>query len=105
MDPAMAANGEYGAGTVILALAFTVLMVVAWWKIFTKAGEPGWASIIPIYNVFVLLRVAGKPAWWILLLLIPLGNIVHRAEAIYLTTTTEVLLDTGQLGLSCYDHA
>ena len=76
MDPAYAANGEYGAGTVIFALAFTILLLVAWWKIFTKAGEPGWASIVPIYNVFVWLRIAGKPGWWIILLFIPLVNIV-----------------------------
>jgi len=76
MDPAIAANGEYGVGTVIFALVFTVLMVVSWWKIFTKAGEPGWASIVPIYNIFVWLRIAGKPGWWILLLFIPLVNIV-----------------------------
>ncbi len=76
MDPAIAANGEYGAGTVMLALVFTVLMVVACWKIFTKAGEPGWASIVPIYNIFVWLRIAGKPGWWILLLFVPLVNFV-----------------------------
>ena len=76
MDPAITANGEYGTGTVILTLVFTVLMVVACWKIFTKAGEPGWASIVPIYNIFVWLRIAGKPGWWILLLFVPLVNIV-----------------------------
>ena len=76
MDPAIAANGELGAGTVIFALGFTVLMVVACWKIFTKAGEPGWASIVPIYNIFVWLRIAGKPGWWILLLFVPLVNFV-----------------------------
>ena len=46
------------------------------WKIFTKAGKPGWASIIPIYNVFVMLDIAGKPAWWFLLFLIPFVNFI-----------------------------
>jgi uncharacterized membrane protein YhaH (DUF805 family) len=46
------------------------------WKVYVKAGEPGWAAIIPIYNIIVLLRIAGKPWWWILLLLIPLVNII-----------------------------
>ena len=70
-----AANGA-GASSWIVALVLTILFVVAWWKIFTKAGEPGWAAIIPIYNVIVLLKIAGKPVWWIILMLIPLVNFV-----------------------------
>lgn len=70
-----AANGA-GASSWIVALVFTVLMIVAWWKIFTKAGEPGWAAIIPIYNVIVLLKIAGKPVWWIILMLIPVVNLI-----------------------------
>jgi len=46
------------------------------WKIFTKAGQPGWAAIIPIYNIVVLLQVVKKPVWWILLMLIPLVNFI-----------------------------
>ena len=46
------------------------------WRVFTKAGQPGWASIIPIYNGIVLLQIAGKPVWWILLYFIPFVNIV-----------------------------
>ncbi|MBU6323995.1 MAG: signal peptidase I [Bacteroidetes bacterium] len=57
-------------------LAFTLLMLAASWKIFTKAGKPGWASIVPVYNAVVLLEIVGKPAWWILLWLIPGVNIV-----------------------------
>jgi hypothetical protein len=60
----------------IVALAFLVVTIVAWWRLFSKAGEPGWASLIPIYNVVVLLRIVGKPAWWILLLLIPFVNFI-----------------------------
>jgi hypothetical protein len=59
-------------GSVIL----TVLMIVTMWIIYTKAGKPGWACIIPIYNVIVLLEIVGKPWWWLLLMLIPLVNIV-----------------------------
>jgi hypothetical protein len=47
-----------------------------WWKVFSKAGQPGWASLIPIYNAYVLCKVAGRPGWWILLMLIPIVNIV-----------------------------
>ncbi|MGW4396323.1 DUF5684 domain-containing protein [Amycolatopsis nivea] len=57
-------------------LAVTVLAVVALWRVFAKAGRPGWAAIIPIYNVYVWLKVAGRPGWWLLLLLVPLVNLV-----------------------------
>ncbi len=46
------------------------------WTIFTKAGKPGWASIIPIYNFIILLEIVGKPWWWLLLMIIPIVNIV-----------------------------
>ncbi len=60
----------------IFYLAFIVIIVVALWKIFEKAGKPGWAAIIPIYNLFVLLEIVGKPAWWLILFLIPVVNII-----------------------------
>lgn len=66
-------------GIIVLAviyLAIIGLMIASMWKIFTKAGKPGWASIVPIYNLIVLLEIVGKPAWWFLLMLIPIVNIV-----------------------------
>ena len=61
---------------IILAIVFAVFMIVAEWKLFSKANQPGWAIFIPIYNILVLLKVA-KMSWWnILLLLIPIVNIV-----------------------------
>jgi hypothetical protein len=56
---------------IVIALAWYLLVVVGWWKIFEKAGEQGWKAIIPIYNVFVMLKIVGRPAWWIILMLIP----------------------------------
>lgn len=53
----------------------TIFMIAGMWKVFTKAGQPGWACLIPIYNVIVLLRIARKPGWWFFLLLIPLVDI------------------------------
>ena len=50
--------------------AYTILIIAAWWKIFSKAGQPGWAAIIPIYNWIVWCKIVGRPAWWVLLLLI-----------------------------------
>jgi hypothetical protein len=82
LQEASAVNFEYSAqgnlgpvGTIIL-LAVIVLMVVAMWKVFTKAGEPGWAAIVPIYNIIVFLRISGKPVWWIILLIIPFVNFI-----------------------------
>ena len=59
----------------IVLLAITVVMIASAWKVFTKAGQPGWAAIVPIYNVIVILQIIGRPLWWILLAMIPLVNI------------------------------
>jgi Family of unknown function (DUF5684) len=60
----------------LIWLAVVVLMIASMWKIFTKAGKPGWAAIVPIYNIIVLLEIVGKPIWWIVLFLIPCVNFV-----------------------------
>ena len=60
----------------ILVFGILILFIVSLWKIFTKAGKPGWASIIPIYNLVVLLEIIKKPLWWILLLIIPVVSII-----------------------------
>ncbi|WP_316798885.1 DUF5684 domain-containing protein [Pedobacter frigidisoli] len=65
-----------GAGAVIFYLAILVVMIVGMWKVFEKAGKPGWAAIIPIYNLIILLEIVGKPMIWILWLIIPCVNIV-----------------------------
>lgn len=46
------------------------------WVVFTKAGKPGWAAIVPIYNIIVFIEISGKPVWWIVLFLIPGVNLV-----------------------------
>lgn len=60
----------------VFLLVFVVLSVLGMWKVFEKAGKPGWAALIPIYNTIVLLEVVGRPVWWIVLLFIPFVNIV-----------------------------
>jgi hypothetical protein len=65
-----------GLGMTVIWLAFMLVMVVAAWKIYTKAGEPGWAAIIPIYNIVVMLKIVDKPIWWLILFLIPFVNII-----------------------------
>ncbi|MBS1489552.1 MAG: signal peptidase I [Bacteroidetes bacterium] len=60
----------------VIYLLILILMIVSMWKIFEKAGKPGWAAIVPIYNIIVLLEVVNKPIWWIILLLIPIVNFI-----------------------------
>lgn len=60
----------------IFWLAITVLMIAACWKIFTKAGQPGWAAIIPIYNWYMWCKIVGRPGWWVILLFIPFINFI-----------------------------
>jgi hypothetical protein len=55
----------------IIYLAFIVAVIAGWWMMFEKAGEAGWKSIIPIYNIIVLLKIVGREWWWVLLMLIP----------------------------------
>lgn len=58
----------------IVMLAVVVFYLYVGWRIFEKAGQPGWAVIIPIYNLVILLRIVGRPLWWIILFLIPVVN-------------------------------
>lgn len=77
VDPAaMAAVAGFGMVAFVIWFAIIVLVIVSMWKIFVKAGQPGWASIIPIYNCYVMLQIAGKPGWWLLLFFVPFVNIV-----------------------------
>jgi hypothetical protein len=62
-----------------------VICVVAYWFIYKKAGHPGWAAIVPIYNIYIMLKIVGKPWWWLLLLCIPIVNIVIYIMMIGLT--------------------
>lgn len=63
-------------GFILIYLAIIFLLVASMWFIFTKAGKNGWASIIPIYNIIVLLEIVGKPWWWLIMYLIPIVNII-----------------------------
>lgn len=60
----------------IIMIPFAILSVIGMWKTFTKAGQPGWASIIPIYNWYIMIKIAGRPSWWLLLFFLPVANIV-----------------------------
>ena len=77
-DDAAAAVGILALlGAMLVPLLIVgAIYVVANWKIFEKAGQPGWAAIIPIYNIIVMLDVQGRPKWWIIWYLIPFVNYV-----------------------------
>ncbi|MGZ5212288.1 MAG: DUF5684 domain-containing protein [Actinomycetota bacterium] len=66
-----------GAAAILLWVAVVyAIVVIPYWVIFTKAGQPGWPALIPIYSTYVLLKVIGRPGWWLLLFLVPLVNVV-----------------------------
>ena len=67
---------QLSTGTVIFLVLFAVFIIAAMWRVFEKAGQPGWAAIIPIYNIYIMTKVGGKPGYWTLLCLIPIINIV-----------------------------
>jgi len=77
------ANSEAGAavaGVFLLVILFVSLLVAVatiagMWKTFAKADKPGWAAIVPIYNVYVMIQIGDNEWWWLLLLLVPIVNI------------------------------
>ena len=72
MEGLLAILGAY----LVVVLAIAVLMIASMWKLFSKAGKPGWACLVPIYNYVVWLEVIKKPIWWIILLMIPIVNFI-----------------------------
>ncbi len=75
-----AASSSLNAGLLFIVAAalcvFIVVVIMAMWKVFTKAGRPGWASLIPLYNSYVLLKIINRPGWWLILLFIPIVNFI-----------------------------
>lgn len=64
------------AFVLFLTIIFAVFIIATMWQIFKKAGKPGWASLVPVYNTVILLEIVGKPLWWIFLMFIPFVNFV-----------------------------
>lgn len=61
---------------VVAEIAILGLVLVAAYRVFEKARQPGWAAIVPFYNVYIALRIVGRPGWWLALMFIPIVNIV-----------------------------
>jgi len=71
-----AAAGIAGMIGLLIYLAIIVLVIAGMWKMFTKAGQPGWAAIIPILNLYFICKIAGRPGWWLILMFIPIVSLV-----------------------------
>ena len=83
----------------VIYLAIIVLMIASQWKVYEKAGQPGWACLIPFYNIIVLLKIIEKPIWWLLMLFIPFVNL-YFCIVIYIELAKKFRKDTGfALGL------
>jgi len=70
------ASTEGNPAAAIPGLIIAVVVIIALWRTFSKAGKPGWYSIIPILNVYTLVTIAGRPGWWTVLYFIPVANII-----------------------------
>lgn len=60
----------------LFALAIGIVSIAGMWKVYAKADQPGWGVLIPIYNVYLMLKIAGRPDWWLLLFFVPFVNAV-----------------------------
>lgn len=60
----------------LVVLVIAVVVIASMWKLFTKAGKPGWAILVPIYNIIVMLEIINRPLWWFVLMLIPFVNFI-----------------------------
>lgn len=93
LDPSVAGGIlAFLAGIWVFVMVLVVIMLVAMWKLFVKAGKPGWAAIVPIYNIYILLEIVGRPAWWLVLVfagMIPVvGGLLALAFSIVLALDT-----------------
>lgn len=83
--------GLFSGASLFVQLIVAALYIISLWIVFQKANKPGWAAIIPIYNLIVYLEVVNKPWWWIFLMLIPVVNVV-----IFVIITHQLSLSFGK---------
>ncbi len=77
VDPATAgALGAFFLVYSIVVFAIALVSIIGLWKVFLKAGKPGWGALIPLYNTYLIIVTAGKPGWWLLLLFVPFVNVI-----------------------------
>ena len=73
---AAATSSSPAAVLLVFYLVFAIFYIVAGWKVFVKAGEPGWGIFVPIYNLYLICKISGRPEWWLILFFVPLVNVV-----------------------------
>lgn len=66
----------FGGVFMLIWFAMMAVMIASLWKIYAKAGQPGWAAIVPIYNIIILMNIVGRPVWWVVLFCIPFVNFI-----------------------------
>lgn len=71
---------NYYIMNLVLPLIIVALMIASMWKVFEKAGQPGWACLVPIYNLYVMTLIAQKPSWWLFMFLVPIANIIFMIK-------------------------
>ncbi len=89
MNESVGIFAAIGTVGLLFFLAIAILMIISLWKIFEKAGKPGWAAIIPVYNTIVLLEITKKPVWWIFILLfVPVVNFIFAIMLLHALSTS-----------------
>lgn len=86
MEPSIASAEALEAMMPLIIAVYGIvilLVVIAQWKIYTKAGQPGWASIIPIYSIIVYFDIIKKPGWWFIMFFIPILNIIFAVKFVH----------------------
>ncbi len=74
----VATSSQADAGLVapIVMLAILITVIAGIWRVYSKAGQPGWGVLIPIYNVYLMCKIAHRPGWWLLLMFVPIVNLI-----------------------------
>ena len=70
----LARGGDLGGGLIVLiivAIALGIFVIASMWALCVKAGQPGWAVLVPIYYQYILCKMIGKSGWWVLLMCLP----------------------------------
>ena len=76
MNTTNTGDGIFAIIVLLIYLGIFILLFAGMWKTFVKAGQPGWGAIIPIYNVYLLCKIGGRPGWWVILFIIPFVSLI-----------------------------
>lgn len=76
MDYSTSGDPTIGVAGSSVSIIVGILLIIALWGVFSKAGKPGWYAIIPILNVYTLVKISGNEGWWTILYYIPIINII-----------------------------